>query len=770
MNYATFLESKQNLVEFSGINIPQEQINNKLFDFQRDITLWALRKGRAAVFAGTGLGKTAVQLEWAKHIYQQTQGHILILAPLAVSHQTVREGLKFGIEIHYCRNQNDVKPGINITNYERLHLFDSADFTGIVLDESGIIKNFNAQTRNTIITAFNNTPYKLACTATPAPNDYMELGNHAEFLGVMSYREMLSMFFVHDGGMTSQWRLKGHARKDFWNWVASWSVMLGNPSDLGYKDNGFILPSLNIQQIIVKNNKPPENSLFVMEARTLNEQRKAKRDSLVDRINACAEIANSFNEPCIIWCYLNSESEMLTKTIKGAIEIRGSHSPEYKEQALLDFSEDKIQKIISKPSIAGHGMNFQHCSKVIFCGLDHSFESWFQAIRRCWRFGQTKPVDVYVVVSESEGAIVENIKRKEKEFKEMLAGMVSATQEITKENIRGTTRETSEYVANVDKGNGWEIHLGDCVEITKTIPDNSIHYSIFSPPFASLYVYSNSDRDMGNCRNEQEFLTHFSFLVNELYRVLVPGRLISIHCMDIPAMKERDGYIGLKDFPGDLIRLFQSIGFIYHSRVAIWKDPLIEATRTKALGLMHKQIVKDSAMCRQGLSDYLITMRKPGVNNEPISRPDGFIEYVGIDEPNAPKKEVLLKDSRKHRNISMYQKDPVYSHHVWRRYASPVWMDINQTNTLQKESAREHNDERHIAPLQLQVIERAINLWTNPGDIVFDPFDGIGSTGYVAIKTGRQHIGIELKHSYWKQAVANLRRVETEINQQTLFD
>jgi DNA modification methylase len=316
----------------------------------------------------------------------------------------------------------------------------------------------------------------------------------------------------------------------------------------------------------------------------------------------------------------------------------------------------------------------------------------------------------------------------------------------------------------------WALYNGDSVEIIKGIPDNSIHYSIFSPPFASLYTYSNSERDMGNCKTDREFYLHFKFLVQELFRVIMPGRLLSFHCMDIPAMKERDGYIGLKDFPGELLRIFMNIGFIYHSRVVIWKDPLIEATRTKALGLMHKQIEKDSAMCRQGLPDYLITVRKPGENEEPISHPDGFTRFIGENEPDALKKEPDLKDSRKHRNLSMAKTDPVYSHHVWRRYASPVWMDINQSETLQKESAREERDERHICPLQLQVIERGIELWTNPNDIVFTPFAGIGSEVYSAVKMDRRGIGIELKESYWKVAVANLEKLEKEKNQLTLFD
>jgi len=317
----------------------------------------------------------------------------------------------------------------------------------------------------------------------------------------------------------------------------------------------------------------------------------------------------------------------------------------------------------------------------------------------------------------------------------------------------------------------YSLYNGDCVEVAKGIPDNSIHYSIFSPPFASLYTYSNSERDMGNCKGDDNFILNFQFLAVQLFRVMMPGRLLSFHCMDIPAMKERDGYIGLKDFPGDLLRVFQSVGFIYHSRVAIWKDPLVEATRTKAIGLMHKQIVKDSAMCRQGLPDYLITVRKPGINEEPISHPYGFTSFVGEDEANVRKGIPRLKsqDAIKDHHSHIQSEDPIYSHQVWRRYASPVWMDINQSNTLQKESAREEDDERHICPLQLQVIERGMELWTNPGDIAFSPFMGIGSEGYVAVSMGRRFVGVELKGSYFQVSVKNLQSASNKIEQETLF-
>ena len=308
----------------------------------------------------------------------------------------------------------------------------------------------------------------------------------------------------------------------------------------------------------------------------------------------------------------------------------------------------------------------------------------------------------------------------------------------------------------------YAMYNGDCVEVLKGITDSSIHYSIFSPPFASLYTYSNSDRDMGNSASDNEFYEHFKFLISELYRVTMPGRLLSFHCMDLPMMKSRDGVIGLKDFPGELIKMFTEAGFIYHSKVTIWKDPLVEATRTKALGLLHKQICKDSSMCRQGLPDYLVTMRKPGENPELIAHPEGFDSYIGEDEPEGAKIERPQPDVEKYEKKEKYNEVPVYSHQVWRKYASPVWMDIRQSNTLNGRSAREEQDERHICPLQLDVIARGINLWSNENDIVLDPFAGIGSSNYVALKMGRRTIGVELKENYYNLALENVEKADMD--------
>jgi hypothetical protein len=305
------------------------------------------------------------------------------------------------------------------------------------------------------------------------------------------------------------------------------------------------------------------------------------------------------------------------------------------------------------------------------------------------------------------------------------------------------------------------IYNGDCVEISRGLPDNSIHYSIFSPPFSSLYTYSNSERDMGNSSGDDEFYQHFLFLVKELYRITMPGRLVSFHCMNLPTSKAHHGYIGIRDFRGELIRAFQDAGFIYHSEVCIWKDPVVAQQRTKALGLLHKQIVKDSAMSRQGIPDYLVTMRKPGENPEPIS--GEFEEFVGggLDvsrEAYEAHSAKLRGEGREPWPFEMWR-----SVFVWQKYASPVWMDINPNNTLQYRSAREEKDEKHICPLQLDVIARGVELWSNPGDVVFSPFAGIGSEGYQAIKMGRRFVGVELKESYYKTAVSNLRMAVDEV-------
>ena len=732
MEYAEFLAAKR--FESPPCGFEPHTLNDNLYGFQRDIVLWACRKGKAALFADCGMGKTIMQLAWAEQVCRYTNGRVLIVAPLAVSGQTCREGAAFGISVTRCKTQDDITDGINITNYEMLSHFDAGQFAGVVLDESSILKSYTGAIRNQIIDMFRVTPYKLACTATPSPNDFMELGNHSEFLGVMDRTEMLAMFFIHDGGETSKWRLKGHAASRFWDWVATWACMVTKPSDMGYDDGNFLLPPCEIITHRIETDDAQENRLFAVAETTLQAQQKARRETVEIKADRIAGYVNNSDDAWLIWCDLNAESEMLEASIPDAVEVRGTDTPEYKEDAMLGFADGKYRVLVTKPSIAGFGMNWQHCHKIAFCGMSHSYEQFYQAIRRCWRYGQTQPVEVHIFVTDKEDAIVENVLRKQDDSAEMQREMIARTGRI-KEDMEITKRDEYTYIEEDAKGDGWRLLLGDCIERAREIESGTVGFSVFSPPFASLYTYSNSDRDMGNSKTDAEFAEHFRFLVDELYRVLMPGRLASFHCMNLPTSKERDGFIGIKDFRGELIRMFQDAGFIYHSEVTIWKDPVTAMQRTKALGLLNKQKNKDSSLSRQGIPDYLVTMRKPGDNPEPITH----------DNEEFP--------------IS-----------VWQQYASPVWMDINPSDTLQYRAARENSDERHICPLQLEVIKRAVKLWSNPGDLVLSPFAGIGSEGYVSIKEGRRFIGIELKSSYFELACKNLAAAEREANELTLFD
>lgn len=443
MNYDEFLKKKAVTIPCCGFSVDKSVMNPKMFEWQKDIIIWALKKGKAALFEDCGLGKTIQQMEWCKLISEHTGKPTIIIAPLAVSKQTKRESIKFGYDVNICRTQSDVQHGINITNYEILDHFDLTIFGGVVLDESSILKQYSGKFCTQIIKACYDIPYKLSCTATPAPNDYMELGNQAEFLGVMKRTEMLAEFFVHDGGDTSKWRLKGHAEKDFWLWLTSWAVVLTSPADLGYDSTGYDLPELNIRYVEVKSDVPV--------ASTLSERRSARRHSLSARCKAARRIVDTDpNSQWLIWCDLNDEADELRIAIPGSREVRGTDTSERKEIRLAAFSEQLLQRLVTKPSIAGFGLNWQGCHNMIFVGLSDSYELLYQAIRRCWRFGQDQPVNVYIVTSTAEGAVRDNIERKDAQCKKMIIEMVKHTKDILSKEIRSTVRMTEAYEPNVD--------------------------------------------------------------------------------------------------------------------------------------------------------------------------------------------------------------------------------------------------------------------------------------------------------------------------------
>lgn len=729
--YLKFLETKKTTVAQSGFDVDVVNISDTLFPFQKYCVRRALVSGRFALFEDCGLGKTIQQLEWSRHVSEHTDRPVLILAPLGVISQTIEEGVKFGYKVDEIES-TDVKiglpTGIYITNYDNIDNIHAELFGGVVLDESSILKNFTGKTRNKLIAEFRSTPYKLCCTATPSPNDTTELCNHAEFLNVMSRNEKLAMYFVHDGSSTAEWRLKGHAEQMFWDFVSTWAVMLNKPSDIGFPDDGYDLPPLNVKNEIILTPKRDNGRLFNDTAVSATDYHKELRSTYKERLHRVAEIVNESAESFIVWIEHDDEGKLLRKLIPDAVEVKGSDKKEYKKEKLLGFGRGEFRVLVTKLKIAQFGLNYQKCHNQIFASLDFSFESTYQGIRRSYRFGQTNRVNIYLISTDTMGNVVDAFEAKQAAFKHMQEAMTKATCRNINHQINLTRMEfEKEYKSDL-----CHIKMGDCVQIIREVPDESVGFSIFSPPFAELYTYSDKLEDMGNSRDYKEFFTAFNYLVKELFRVIWSGRNVAVHCMDLPIQKSKEGFIGLRDFSGMILRAFEDAGFIYHTRVTIWKNPVTEMQRTKALGLLHKQVKKDAAMCRVGIPDYLLVFRKPGEHEHPV--------HCEIDV------------------------------NTWQRYASPTWNDINYSNTLNGNNAREENDEKHICPLQLETIERSIILWTNPGDTVLTPFMGIGSEVYEAIKLGRKGIGFELKDSYFNEAVKNIKKAESEVSVPSLFD
>lgn len=436
-DYESFLAQKIPVVPSSGISVDDNDIHPSLFPFQRDLTRWGLRKGRSAIFATTGLGKTRMQLEFARLTGEPT----LIIAPLAVAQQTVREAAELGIDLVYARSQAEAGR-LTITNYEMSDRFDADRFGAVVLDESSRLKSHDSKTRARLIEQFSRTPMRLCCTATPAPNDIAELANHAEFLGILSRVEMLAMFFVHDD---KGWRLKGHAREPFYRWLASWGMSLQRPSDLGYDDGDFLLPPLTITPVILPSDYVPPGQLFATSLKGITDRSNVRKSTVAERVRATVEkIATKPDEPWLIWCGLNDEARQLAKLIPGSVNVEGSQSPEQKADAMLGFVDGRIRVLISKTSVAGFGMNFQHCANMVFVGLGDSYEQYFQGIRRCWRFGQTRPVTVFIILTEPEEAIYHNVLRKEAEADAMAEETVKHVASYEREEI-GHGIQTASY-------------------------------------------------------------------------------------------------------------------------------------------------------------------------------------------------------------------------------------------------------------------------------------------------------------------------------------
>lgn len=754
-DYQEFLKSKQKTFIESGFDIEESELNTNLFPFQKYIVKKALKKGRFAIFADCGLGKSLMQLEWSHQVAIKTQKPVLILCPLAVAGQTIKEGVKFGIDVYKydfkctpCENE----PDVFIMNYEQLENIDVSVFSGVVLDESSILKNYTGAYKNLIIEKFKNTPYKLACTATPSPNYLNEIGNHSEFLNILDAQDMRAKWFVRDEGMNN-YRLKGHAKKDFYGWISSWAVMLTNPKDLGFDGSDYVLPNLNYFERNIKTEIKENGKLFNESNVNATSFNSELRITLIPRIEAVAEIVNNSDESFIVWVNQDAEEERVLKLIPAAVGVRGSEKSEAKEKKLLGFANNEFRVLTTKKKIAQFGMNFQNCHNQVFATLDFSFEGLYQAIRRSYRFGQKNEVNIYLITTDTMENVMKSIEKKQNQFLEMQSEM--------NKYINGDSFGLlNSYEFKEVKNNNFHLMKGDsCIEI-KRIPDNSVDLIVFSPPFSSLFTYSNYIHDMGNNDNHEEFFKQYGFLLKDLYRILKPGRLMCCHTKDLAVYKNSSGYSGLYDFTGEHHRAVEQSGFKYHSKVNIWTDPVLEMQRTKTQRLLYKQLRQDSSYTGVGLPEYLTIFRKwegeesnwtpinnKNQNNFPLDTWQQWASPVwNIEKGDIEHLEEVMLD-----------------------FKQQSWLDIRRTDVLNNSEGTDLGDEKHIAPLQLSVIRKCVQMWSNPGETVFTPFLGIGSEVYESVKLQRFGIGIELKDKYFETAVKNCSNAVSKQNQLTLF-
>lgn len=722
--YESFLNNKRKYHRETGFEAVDNNFIEQIKPFQKYLVKRALKVGKFAILSDTGTGKTLMQLQWANLVAKENSMSVLILCPLAVSKQTINEAIKFGLMCEkLSTNENEQivqlqKVGVYISNYEQLNNIDCSKFSGVVLDESSILKNFNGATKTLIIDKFKNTPYKLACTALMSPNDDLEIGNHAEFLNVMSSKDMRSIFFTTEKNRAegNKYRLKRHGIDDFFAWVNSWACMIKDPSDIGFDSEGYVLPKMNIieRQVDVEMSDINGSQLFKDNRVSATVFNAELRDSTEQRMNEVANIVNNEkpNETFLIWVNIDVEAELLLKLIPDAIEVSGKQTLEIKEKRLHGFANNEFRVLITKKKIAQYGLNFQYVknANMIFASLDFSFEGMYQSMRRMYRFGQKNEVNIYMITIATMENVKHTLEEKERNFNRLRTTMVKMMNKNKKYELKDIERK--EF-----KSDKCLVVQGDSTQLIDELEDNSIDFTFFSPPFSNMYVFSNALQDLSNCTDYNEFMTHFEFLIPKLYAKMRSGRMVAMHIMQTTSLKGDDGYYSIKDFRGDVIRLFEKYGFFFHAETTIRKDPQLAAVRTKNHQLMWGTTKKNSLVNRPGLADYIIVMRKD--------------EQVDTERPVC-------------RNLPFDK---------WCLYAEPIWDDINESDTLKFRLAQGQGDERHITATQLEPIKRLLMMYTNEGDTCYTPYSGSGSELFQYLTYGCKAVAHELKESYFNQSV-----------------
>lgn len=840
LKYQDFLIEKQK--DDPGQSLPiTRELSTWHMPFQKASVLWAAQKGRAVLAADCGLGKGLMQLELGNQILGATNKPVLMFAPPAVKAQFKLEAAKFHFDIHTLEEEYQIEPTlINVVNYERLMVrntipteeyqeylekwkdyfplevrrtdtqvvmdrfrFAPTQFGGIIGDELSILKHYNASTRENLtrFVDLGKIQYRFGGSATPAPNDFIEWINYSEYLGIMTGDQARAKFFIQDGNSANKYKIMPHAREEFFKWIASFALLIRKPSDLGYDDNGFILPPKKYHLVMLEDWRVPDGEMFSRPAKSLSEQSKLKRDSLEERCQVAADLVNGklkyskwgieddlSQERWIVWCKLNDEGTLLNKLIPDSIEVAGSHSDAYKEKAFIDFREGRGPRVlITKIGIGGLGMNWQaYCRAMVEVSVDHSHEEAKQSQGRIWRFGQTKECHLFTVAMDTEGNILASRERKERQDDEMY----HAVKKYVHTDNKIIAKQETPYKMEFTQGDGnkiyqrdinevvkngltkrelelvdWSLILGDSCETMSFLPDASVGHVITSVPFPAMYAYTDSSRDIGNYDDIKGLCDHIKYVFINLLPKMMPGRIASIHLAQAVAHLNSEGYIGLMDFRGPLIQMMNEAGWIFHGERTIEKDPQTERARNNTYGLLFKTVANDAASLRASTSDYLIDFRAPGNDAEPIKALLASLD-TGCTKYDCPDGWIT---------------EPMWinwASNVWYKYRKGMkwWEGIDVTNVLGAKKgamgvtdARGKDDVRHLCELQLDVIERSIALHSNPGDLIVDPFNGIFSSGWQAILMGRRYFGSELKEEYYRASLKNAQKISIEVRQKDMF-
>lgn len=830
MDYKEFLNKKVIVAEDFGFE-PKE-LSPKLHLHQPAIVEWALKGGRRAIFASFGLGKTFMQLEIARQCIIKENKPFLIVCPLGVVGEFKRDNLKLesGFEILYITDTNGIENYENkiyVTNYERVRKgdIDPSKFSGVSFDEASILRNLKTETTNYVLEYFRKIPYRFVATATPTPNDYIEILNYAEYLGVADRGHLLTRFFKRDSQKAGNLKLLENKKDEFWKWVSTWAVFITKPHDLGFPDEGYDLPPLNIieHRIDLTSdeftiNKFGKLQLFKDTTKSLVDVSREKRESIPHRIFKTLQILEeNKNENFVLWHHLESERDVLEKKLKGKNfrSVFGSQTNEKKETNIIDFSNGEFQYLITKPTIAGSGCNLQeHCNNCVFVGIDYKFNDFIQAIHRFYRFGQTKPVNVHIIYTNNEDEVFATLMRKWEQHKELQAEMIA----IVKEYGLNSELIKSQMERQIFK-DGKKLIIGDAtlynndttlVHADKNeIPDNSVGMILTSIPFGDHYEYSDNYNDFGHNDGNDEFFKQMDFLTPNLLRVLKPGRVAAIHVKDRPRYSHQTDvqFFTIDPFSDNTVAHFRKHGFYYMGRITVTTDVVQENNQTYRLGWGEQR--KDASKMGVGIPEYILLFRKKPSHtknayaDDPVTKDieDYLLSLWQLDAHSYWKssgdrflsfEELKKKDvSQIFRAWQKYNKESIYDfkeHLIVSEDLDElgklsklfmtlppvsnqdmVWTDIVRMNTLNAKQVSSKK-EKHICPLQLDIIERLINRFTNKGDIVDDPFGGLFSTAYKSLEMGRKSISIELNSEYFADGVDYVNAINYKINMPTLFD